>query len=898
MTNAIQIYEFSRGFENITYSDKYARFVSGGYGHEIDRATPGVDVPEEIRQAVYDGRFRINDNYPPDDIAVIAREISDYGVLAIASKIFDDKTRPLIAYRYFWAQKYQVDSTDIVGSLLYWWISQSGEELNTPLQYFFPDEDNTVATTQAKRIDKNFSSQFSKKSLLNQIDQLREIPYILDNSESISLSELHSVSLQVRQTYKPSNLAWAWNVRWLEHPEAFQFIHCADQQAFTYNSGSKKQHLALHQPVKTHHVERHASASLVTNEQKELYVGAGASQVASLKKALREIALSGIKNNNNKFNKDITILLEGLASCPNINWEDIIENTTFNQEDTDMAARYKALIVLLNKDIKMTLDWTKWLSKSTSSNRISLFKKSDSIYYDKYGKKTIEFQSNLGLIIKSPFPETHTQLCLNIKKAIPNILYEYISSSYASDRDKSYKKVVKSLLLHPESIWLDCFKDYLNDFQSRLMNENTLPGQACYDDKFYAHIQKNWSFLQKIKDYPEYQWLGLNIMRIAELFDKAGNGEASLSLYRLIKAKIPKHLEKESNVAMHRSSLTSVNEPLVRAHERSFQRFRNPFNSLNAFQVNIIVGLIFLYSVVFCFIAVDILGSPFQAWNFDFNVALPKLPVFNTNNSSQGEGMEGNTSSPCAIAEVVLDCHLRRYRENQDDISKKWIVAHLSSLSTRVNQEEPAYLQSSSYLLNQFGALDDIYQDDTRTQRLKESPLKRGDSDASSPESQKDIFFVQATLYMMLQYQDDFIKVVTPHLGSDKLPILEQLKNSDRFDSHTEKLVQLYQEYKMQQYEQKENPDRKIFNADGQVGPATLEELESSFRYLVDNSFKEEQITTISTFLVDRLERGDLRLSKQLENPHLKSCRNRKIIEFLECVDYPDKKNLNRQPGS
>ncbi|MEW6498116.1 MAG: hypothetical protein AB1589_37290, partial [Cyanobacteriota bacterium] len=61
-----QIYEFSRGFDNPHYSQRHQRWVSGGFRREVGPSLNNHSVPKNIKAAVEQGDFRINDNYPPE----------------------------------------------------------------------------------------------------------------------------------------------------------------------------------------------------------------------------------------------------------------------------------------------------------------------------------------------------------------------------------------------------------------------------------------------------------------------------------------------------------------------------------------------------------------------------------------------------------------------------------------------------------------------------------------------------------------------------------------------------------------------------------------------------------------------------------------------------------------
>ncbi|MDJ1185931.1 hypothetical protein PMH09_22395, partial [Roseofilum sp. BLCC_M143] len=130
------IHQFSRGIINPTQNTK-GEWVSGGYGKEIENESH--TVPEEIQQAVNTTSrrgyraFGIPNAYPPklDEIALIARDLGKYCVLAVANKLRDDTgTRQFVGYRYFWLDKTQLQhhpnrqNFDGIGTLLWYWQQQ------------------------------------------------------------------------------------------------------------------------------------------------------------------------------------------------------------------------------------------------------------------------------------------------------------------------------------------------------------------------------------------------------------------------------------------------------------------------------------------------------------------------------------------------------------------------------------------------------------------------------------------------------------------------------------------------------------------------------------------------------------------------------------------------------
>lgn len=81
--NVIQVYEFSKVFEKP--DGQHSQAVSGGFSQEIGAYKH--PVPEIIQSCVIQGYLKINDNYPPSGVALIARELQQYSVLAVATAV-------------------------------------------------------------------------------------------------------------------------------------------------------------------------------------------------------------------------------------------------------------------------------------------------------------------------------------------------------------------------------------------------------------------------------------------------------------------------------------------------------------------------------------------------------------------------------------------------------------------------------------------------------------------------------------------------------------------------------------------------------------------------------------------------------------------------------------------
>lgn len=226
----VSIYQFCRKFDNVRYSDVYKCYVSGGYAFE--KITQGNQaIPQVIRQAVINGYFKLNDNYPPEenDFALIAREIDNkYSVLAVANRQLDDGGRPTIGYKYFWLEKSSSD-VDGIGTLILWWSDNQSQFKMAELLETSPPE-ILYSREEYSQLTFPFQSPWLEE-ISDTIIKLDIIPHTfpVKKQEYKGLSayiELHYLALGLSQRANCVN-AWAWNVKKIEYPETFSAIFYA-----------------------------------------------------------------------------------------------------------------------------------------------------------------------------------------------------------------------------------------------------------------------------------------------------------------------------------------------------------------------------------------------------------------------------------------------------------------------------------------------------------------------------------------------------------------------------------------------------------------------------------------------------------------------------------------------
>ena len=259
---SFSIHQFSSGILK-PQKNQNGQWVSGGDNGDIDKKSH--DVPQEIKDAVNVSSkagwrgFGIPDACPPQlgHYALIARELENYCVLAVANTQMDNFYRPFIAYRYFWLDKQEFQNQpnfadfDGIATLLYhWkqkgnpqydikeWANDSGSYTDSWVQL---TQYNTRRESNSRRIQ-NFISDIN---LSNQDLNYNE-PLIYKDNEidgSLKPEEVHCLAIQYSHE-KQWSINWAWNVRRLENMQDLRVIYCADDRALNWFN----QELIKHRP--------------------------------------------------------------------------------------------------------------------------------------------------------------------------------------------------------------------------------------------------------------------------------------------------------------------------------------------------------------------------------------------------------------------------------------------------------------------------------------------------------------------------------------------------------------------------------------------------------------------------------------------------------------------------
>ncbi|GAB1543734.1 hypothetical protein NUACC21_64100 [Scytonema sp. NUACC21] len=519
----LPIYEFSR--ELIEISCKNGRWVSGGFGAEVGRSNH--PVPEKIKDAVNCGAFRLNDSYPPkpEECALIAKEIDEYCVLAVATGEVDDKNRPLVAYRYFWLEKPQENlKIDGIGALLFWWL-QSGQ----PKYEFQPDEDITIFENSINCDSKDVIFQVlhleNDKNVANILTQIKHYPYIVTNSidELISAEKLHYISFFLHQKYDLP-LAWAWNVSFPEKPETFIIIAGYQADRFLVKSLEKYQKpLYATQTSSSRYQLKNVNLSKknVEASQKQAMKLCNLEDVKYLKSLLDNIASLGEKVTKTEFLNLLSFLQN--HSIIDLKKEDLIESQRDLNTKSNFTNVYRSLLALLG--FEKIYEWIHWLKK--------LDHKSD-----------IDFALNIQWAVfelskKSDYKQANIQLKNKIFQGISQLLTQALK---VTKETPEYQNIQWLFFKKSNSVWSQNFKAYTKALVDQLMkNEGISNGGEFYQKILVDLNEKKYQQQQRVKLYPIYKSPAL-------LTRKVGNNTLAALFYQLSSGSVPQEVYENVDV--------------------------------------------------------------------------------------------------------------------------------------------------------------------------------------------------------------------------------------------------------------------------------------------------------------------------------------------------------------
>ncbi|QSV63069.1 MAG: LMBR1 domain-containing protein [Dolichospermum sp. DL01] len=448
---SVPIYQFCRAFDNVRYSEVYQCYVSGGYAFEkITRAS--YEVPPEIREAVIDDYFKLNDNYPPDqdDFSLIAREINDkYSVLAVANRQLDDGGRPTIGYKYFWLDKSKLSRyVDGIGTLLYWWSKNEPkfkmEELIDSISPGIFDYDQEIKKN-------NFREILQYEQTLHEIPEVQVVKKELWEGYPAYM-EIHYLALALSHRANDAN-AWAWNVQKLSYPETFLAISYTTEE----NLPKTIRKRPLPSPQKDN--SNNNSTTATTKNSGQIVPD------KKIRDCLKEIARI-FADTYELDSKKTEELFEYLAKYPNETWSNFIDKATLKASDGNFNIIYKAEIYLL-------------LPKEKSSFLIEILNSTN------FGNSSGKSSSN-SIAIKF-----HTQLLnASYKYQNPQVIHRLVSSIYTGISyllnhlmaHNNGSNQIDFLLTQSQSIWSKTFLTYAELVEKRIFSQEEITVEESIKD--------------------------------------------------------------------------------------------------------------------------------------------------------------------------------------------------------------------------------------------------------------------------------------------------------------------------------------------------------------------------------------------------------------------------------
>ena len=478
-----QVHQFSRDFVDITWSAKYQRKISRGYNKEIGNYD--IAVPQKIRDAVTDNKFRINDSYPPylDNIALIGRQIDNYSILAVATSGIDDGNRPLVAYQYYWLEKDR-ENEDGLGQLLEWWYQQNQpcNELTNISNY---------SRTKSKKLD--------QKWINRQYKLITKKPFIVnnktfENNSFPSVIEIHELAKKLRKDYK-SPLTWAWNITSLDYPESFTLICSADEKSYQWIVFNIK----AYSPIQESFIS--SNANKLPREK------------SSIKNALKNVA------KNSKFEKNLKFLAEKLEEEDSYKWEwdTILEKALLKNSQDNSGVRYRSLLLILMPTKEIDEHIQLLMQKGNLKKRNQL----------------IETQQKFLEIIKENQLEKADNLINeNIDNIIEKLLINCIELNDKSSQGKLYLQWIQWLLTK-NNFW----KIKLFDYGKELIDYLLLENKKYHDDFLFKEVKNIISDSQRTPD-EKYKILA-DIFAISRQYTLAG------LLYQISLGFVPKDIYRQ-----------------------------------------------------------------------------------------------------------------------------------------------------------------------------------------------------------------------------------------------------------------------------------------------------------------------------------------------------------------
>ncbi len=556
MSDVIQIYEFSRAFDNPHWSEKLRQWVSGGYLPEkINRSSQ--DVPPEILEYVKKNYFAINDNYCPlpGDVALIAREIGYYAVLAVANLQTDDGYRQTLGYRYFWLEQTATNwrKYDGILILLYWW-----EHAGKPMF-------DIKEASDPKPAPHNFSNLYEYedwsqkycpeiKEVVNRVSRppMLEIARKARWQDYEEYFKLHWETREI-SSYFDKQLAWAWNAEKLHHPSSFLCIYYADTKDNRAIVDASK-----NQPPSGSTTLSPPSSGMTTTSNFRVDGEHFPDPIPEQKIRTCLLELARTFTNRGKLDTQKTHeFFRYLTDYPNEDWSIFVDKIALNNNSSTTPA-YKALLYLVIPDDQRLAWLLSELLNSLETGTASWFKFMDS------PTENIALELHQALLEDLDLPKAvRERFETAIYTGISHLLNRFLTK-YGDSKCDQERRQIQYLLLKSNSVWSRCFQEYAKSADHKIVSLlNTLNSIS----RFYINLTRpSRQNSPTIKDPEDAETIALNLHKALVAtkhpeshgnidFEEAIYVCTSYLLYSLLKS------ENQTHIQEWRSNQSSQSKP-------------------------------------------------------------------------------------------------------------------------------------------------------------------------------------------------------------------------------------------------------------------------------------------------------------------------------------------------
>jgi hypothetical protein len=538
--SVVQIYQFCRAFDNVRYSEVYGYYVSGGYAFEkIARASH--EVPPEIREAVINDYFKLNDNYPPEtgDFALIAREIDDkYSVLAVANRQLDDGGRPTIGYKYFWLDKSKLSQyVDGIGTLIHWWSNHK-----KPKPEFNMEESGGTSLPETFSYNQEYLKPTFQEHWLqetwNTVEKLQVIPRTsvatkeLWQQEYPEYIKLHYLALGLSLRANYFN-AWAWNVQKLENPKPFLAIFYATQEDIPNNI--LKEQLPSPQPQEkdnSNNFEPNSDNKITAPTQPKSTTGLPTKSFGQIPRVTEKKIKSCLASLGNRLDDHkIQELFGYLKDYADADWTNCIDRTTLRNASSNHDI-YTQLIYLVAPNDKLSEKWLLDMIQSITiessptsggQNLVDTARNWAKQWEDNNERTSIsEFQK---FLLKASYNYDDVKVREKLEHSIYYGISYLLIHLITNEQDSIIESRIGYLLTESQSIWSQYFQSYI-DIVARVVldkdkdheDANNYPSIIDFCKIIIELIERIKQAREENKNYKKY--INYKYKKLAVIFRK------------------------------------------------------------------------------------------------------------------------------------------------------------------------------------------------------------------------------------------------------------------------------------------------------------------------------------------------------------------------------------------